>query len=175
MEYIQTLRDHYCYEPLTGKVFWTKKSSNRAKLFSEAGSKNRIGYMVSSLKGKQNLIHRIIFEMLLGRKLKDKEQVDHVNGNKSDNKLSNLRLGTSSDNSRAFRKKSAGKTSKYRGVQKLERRNQLRWKAAIQCDGKIKSKHCRTELDAAIAYDEMATDLGWPSECLNFNKKGWVK
>ena len=179
MEYIQSLRDHFCYEPLTGKVFWTKKPSNRVALFSEAGSENADGYAVTCLNRKQMLMHRVIFEILLGRELKTNENVDHINGNKGDNRLENLRLGTSSDNARGFRAKSKGKTSEFRGVQLLTRRGMVRWKAAIQFDGKIHSKHCKTEVEAAHAYDRMAASFGWPKECMNFAenniKKGWVK
>lgn len=41
--------------------------------------------------------HRFIMEQHLGRKLSKKEVVHHINHNKSDNRLSNLRLMTSTE------------------------------------------------------------------------------
>lgn len=37
-------------------------------------------------------VHRVIMEKKLGRKLKKSERVHHINGNKHDNRLSNLRV-----------------------------------------------------------------------------------
>ena len=172
MTYINTIRDHYCYEPLTGKVFWSKRPSNRVELFSEAGSQNKLGYMVSSLGGKQNLLHRVVLEIILGRKLKKDECVDHINGNKSDNRLSNLRIVDCKTNSRANRIKSVGKTSKYMGVFLEKRRSGKKWIAKITQGNFAKTKHRNSQIESAKAYDEMARDLGWPEERMNFPKKG---
>jgi len=165
MDYIQELRDAYCYEPLTGKLFWSKRTSNRIKQFSEAGSLNAQGYLVSSLNGKQNLIHRVIYEILLGRKLKSGECIDHIDGDKSNNRLNNIRLTDYGGNARAFRKKSHGKSSKYRGVQFDRERNS--WRAAINVDGKLIQRRAKTEELAAMKYNELVDEHGWPSEAKN--------
>ena len=51
---------------------------------------NSAGYKIIRVDGKQVYEHRWLMERHLGRKLLRHEHVHHINGNKSDNNLSNL-------------------------------------------------------------------------------------
>src|SRR3990167_7849080 len=55
------------------------------------------GYVLISRKGKQVREHRLIVEKILGRKLRRSEHIHHINGNKSDNRLANLRIMSESE------------------------------------------------------------------------------
>lgn len=81
--------------------------------------------------------------------------VDHINRNPLDNRKSNLRICTYSDNARNVGKKKAregAKQSKYRGVSWSNTRN--KWQVVVRVDGKL--KHLGSfehEHDAAAVAD----------------------
>lgn len=55
-------------------------------------SVNQDGYIVMRIDGKQVLHHRFVMEKHLGRALAPTEVVHHKNGQRSDNRISNLEL-----------------------------------------------------------------------------------
>ena len=92
-------------------------------------------------------MHRVI------AKAPDDMEVDHINGNKLDNRLVNLRLCTHRENG-----KNSGisvrNTSGYKGVTKA---SPNRWQARIRVDGELISLGLfETKEGAALAYNEGA-------------------
>ena len=124
------------YEHLNSFKWYYNKGYVSRNYINEDGNK-RVLYM-----------HRYVMDCPRGK------QVDHINGNKLDNCRENLRITTSTGNNRN-RAKSAGTTSKYKGVN-WSKQNQ-RW----LCRLKVKRKtvylgYYDTEEEAAKVYNEAA-------------------
>lgn len=92
-EYLQSIFDYK-----DGNLYWKKKTSKESNICigNKAGSKNNYGYIQVSIKNKLYKVHRIIFCMHHGYL---PEFIDHINKDKSDNRIENLREATKSQNS----------------------------------------------------------------------------
>lgn len=83
------------------------------------------------------------------------KEVDHANGDGLDNRRSNLRFATPSQNKANRRKQKNCKMSRFKGVA-WHGRDKL-WIARICIDGKTRNiRYCKDEEDAAIYYDVAA-------------------
>ena len=81
------------------------------------------------------------------------QQVDHVNGDGTDNRRCNLRLSTQSQNMANIRKLAG--TSRYKGVHWDQDRG--KWMARVRIGGIAKNLgRFDCEEDAAVAYDDAA-------------------
>lgn len=119
-------------------------------------AKNRTFYSYRKENRKISiLMHRVIMESMLERKLKKGEWVDHINGDGLDNRRENLRLATPSQNMQNVGKRSHN-TSGYKGVSSCG----SRWRATIRVNGKQKhlGVFATPEL-AHAAYCESADKL----------------
>ena len=80
-----------------GKLYWKiPKCNNRIKKGDSAGSKTSNGYMCLRLDKKTYQLHNIIWKMING--VDPNEQIDHINHDKTDNRIENLREVSSKEN-----------------------------------------------------------------------------
>ena len=90
-------RDAFTYNQETGHLFWSLSNVHNKQKGLRAGCLNNRGYRVVTFKKKSYLEHRIIAEMFLP-KIEGKDQINHKNGIKDDNRLDNLEWCTGSEN-----------------------------------------------------------------------------
>ena len=90
-------RDAFTYNQETGHLFWSLSNVHNKQKGLRAGCLNNRGYRVVTFKKKSYLEHRIIAEMFL-TKIEGKDQINHKNGIKDDNRLDNLEWCTGSEN-----------------------------------------------------------------------------
>lgn len=85
----QKLRELLHYDPLTGKFTRLVRTSNRINIGDEAGSFNAKGYRQIYLGGLNYRANRLAWLYMTGEW--PVNVVDHINGNRSDDRWSNLR------------------------------------------------------------------------------------
>lgn len=113
----ERLRDLLNYDPATGKMTWRIKSAQRIKVGDEAGFIRGDGYVIVRLFNKHHLAHRLAWLHFYGRW--PAMFIDHINGRKSANQISNLRdvsLTTNNQNVNAARKDSRSGVQGVRAV-----------------------------------------------------------
>lgn len=113
--------------------------------------------------GCHQIMHREVL-LLAGHDITGLE-VDHANGDRADNRLSNLRPATRQQNSVNSRSKS--QTSRYKGL--YQHKDTGRWQARFKLNGQERSLGCyATEEEAARAYDAKVFELFGHWSKLNF-------
>lgn len=119
------------YDKSTGKLYFNNTTSTRFRKGDPAGSsRKRDGYTQIKYKNKMYLAHRLIWLIAYGEF--PKGFLDHINGNKQDNRLCNLRDVTKNINCQNQRNPSKNNTTGFLGVSKKGNRyySQIRIKGS---------------------------------------------
>lgn len=85
----QRVRELLDYDQHSGRLTWRTKPNRRIMIGSQAGRVTHHGYIVVRLDGRNYQAHRIAWLHVHG--VWPTHEVDHINGKRSDNRLSNLR------------------------------------------------------------------------------------
>jgi hypothetical protein len=123
------LKNLFHYDPDSGDLFWSAEGRGRIKK-KPAGSKLSTGYMGVVIGPKRYLVHRVCWAIFNDRWPSD--QIDHINGIKTDNRIANLREALNRQNGKNL-KISSRNTSGVSGVYFDNWAS--RWRAVIKVDG----------------------------------------
>lgn len=148
------------YDDESGQFFWIESKKGRR------GTPQRIrkdGYCFICINGKKYLAHRLAWLYMYGKF--PQVYIDHINTNKSDNRIINLRLATHSNNG-INRGLQANNKSGYKGVH-LDKNTNL-YMARITINRKMIYLGLFESIEnAAIAYKNAA--IKYHKEFINMN------
>ena len=145
----QELKELFNYDQNTGLFTWKVSPARAVKAGSKAGGKDWQGYIRLNIKNQKYFVQRLAWVYVNGS-IPEGMEIDHINEDKSDNRLCNLRLATPSKN-RANKKKIKG-FYYHKGSGK--------WNARININKKqhhIGSFDC--PLMARLAYEDAAKQI----------------
>ena len=150
------LRSILHYDPATGIFTRKVRTSNSVKVGDVAGCPEGGGYLQIKLQSRKYKAHRLAWLYVYGSWPKD--QLDHINRNRSDNRISNLREATNKQNNQN-RSKSSNNTSGHPGVSWHKRDS--KWQATIKHNQKQTHLGYFSTLEEAISARKAAEKLYW--------------
>lgn len=154
-EFIQRVCSEFSYESETGRIY--RLSENGPVLL--CGKPDR-GYITARVCGRAIRHHRLAW--LLHYKEEPPAMVDHIDGNRLDNRIANLRAADPAINARNRRTKRQAP----KGVRLCKRDHKYR--AEIYLNDKcIHLGMFKTRDEAAHAYNKAAIRLHGDAACLN--------
>lgn len=152
VEYIRSALD---YDPSTGIFRWTRPASPQMRPGSIAGTPKGDGYRVIMVSRRRYAAHRLAWLYVHGEM--PPGNLDHINGDRDDNRIVNLRLATPSQNAMNRKMRSDNATG-YRGVYREVQSGKYR--AAIGVNRKIlQLGRFDTPEEAFAAYCAKAREL----------------
>lgn len=110
---VERLRELLHYDPDTGIFTWVERVSRRGPIGHIAGSKTMFGYCNITINFTHFMAHRLAWLYVHGEW--PKHYIDHINGDRFDNRFCNLREATRSENGQN-RCLSKNSTSGFMGV-----------------------------------------------------------
>lgn len=128
----ERVRELLDYDPATGVFRWKRRRKGVRSDGAIAGSPADGYYTSITVDRVQYLVHRLAWLYMYG--VWPVSQLDHINEDKTDNRLANLREATNAQNTQNVTALRSTNTSGYLGVSWECRKR--RWQAGIKVDGK---------------------------------------
>ena len=146
----QQLQELFFYDNESGLLHWKIKPGRRTPWGKTAGSRDSTGYIVIGIDGEVFRGHKLIWIWNNGNIPEDRE-VDHIDRNRSNNRLDNLRLATA-------RQQEINKNA--RGFIRIPDSECKPWRSYHRVDRKWNDiGYYPTALQARLAYEKRTSEL----------------
>ncbi len=152
-EYLRSVLD---YDPETGIFTWKVGSANQVKAGDVAGCPDGGGYLRIKLQRRHYQAHRLAWLHTSG--VWPKDQLDHINRIRTDNRVSNLREATNKQNQQNAGKRSDNKSG-HPGVSWYKQN--YKWVAKIAHNRKQIHLGYFATLEEALSARKAAEKLYW--------------
>ena len=130
---VEQLKNTLNYDPTTGLFVWKVRPSKAVQAGDVAGClEKRIGYVTIGIAKRIYKAHRLAWMYVYGQW--PTGLIDHINGDKADNRIANLRDVFADGNSQNVRKPNKRNKSGFMGVIWY----QNKWRASMSVNGKSK-------------------------------------
>lgn len=165
------LEKYLSYNPETGKLYWKARTPdmfsrepdcrtwNTKNAGNEAGSLFKNGYLCISINRKKLYCHRIA--AVLGGLNVEGLQVDHINGDRTDNRLCNLRAVSNKENGKNQKIRNTNTTG-LNGVYFDRRRGKKPWYVKYGDNGwggsfctKKEAEDARRKIDKSLGFHHL--------------------
>ena len=158
---IELLRKNFFYDPRSGEIRRIKGKQPKV---------NSQGYVCFRFAGQYMAGHRVAWALHYNEQPDPNLEIDHINGNRADNRISNLRLVTQEQN---LRNKTKYKNCKhgYPGILFEKDGREKCWRAQIAMNGtiaKLGAFRCKTAAifarkmaEAKHGFTDLAGDPKW--------------
>ena len=133
---LELINKIFRYDPGSGKLFWKIRPATHTLPGTEAGRLNKgNGYIMVGYKGKQLRAHRVIMKIITGG-YDESLQIDHIDHDRGNNRLSNLRVVSHAENMRNQSLRNTNKTGVTGVSVRYTRKGTKRYTATIVVDYK---------------------------------------
>ncbi len=150
------LRSILHYDQESGVFTWKVRTAHNVKVGDAAGCPDGGGYLLIRLQSRLYKAHRLAWLHVYG--VWPKGQIDHINRNRSDNRIPNLRDVSTKQNMQNAGKYSSN-TSGHPGVSWDKRYS--KWRAYIAHNYKLIHLGYFTDIEEALAARKAAEKLYW--------------
>lgn len=146
-------RELFEYDPETGNLLRKVRYGRPCTPPKPMRTLDKRGYFQVNIKGEVLKVHRVVWLLAYGSF--PNGYLDHINGDKTDNRLSNLRVVSHRENIRNSKARS-NSTTGLKGVRRTANPN--RWRAGVKvADRHIHLGYFDTPEEAHLAYCKAAS------------------